>query len=250
MALNKFETEVKNKLNLREIHPSAQAWDRLDAMLSIAEKPKKKFPWLLIAASFIGFMFVGTMIYRSNNVFSITDETPSSTVTSSEVDMQNPNIQTPNVVVSSSEVEIQNQNLKNSSTIVTSNAVEMQNKTILVSKRNHEIVDIISKKSIIKNQSKEGVSITNQNQIAVNQKQQIVNQTSINQEVLSKNTDEILAMVKPKVTSKTSLNVNPASLLSQVDGEITTEFRENVFTKVSKNFQTVKVALADRNNTK
>ena len=108
---------------------------------------------------------------------------------------------------------------------------------------------------MIKNRSKERVSITNQNQITVNQNQEIANQTIVNQsstsqQVSTRNIDEILALVKPKVTSKTSLKVNPASLLSQVDIEVTTEFRENVFAKVSKNFQTVKVALAYRNNTK
>ena len=250
MALNKFETEVKNQLNSREIKPSNQAWDRLDVMLSITEKPKKKFPWLLIASSFIGFMFVGTLVYRSNNIFTVKEEKLNSTVTSRAVEMQNQKTQTPNVVVSSDAVVMQNQNLKTPSTIVTSSAVEIQNKTILVSKKNQEILNNISKTSIINNQSKESVSIINLNQIAVNQKQEISNQTSNNQEVLSKNTVEILALVKPKETTKTSLKVNPVSLLSQVDEEITTEFRENVFTKVSKSLQTVKVALADRNNSK
>jgi hypothetical protein len=262
MALNKFETEIKNQLNSREIQPSAQGWDRLDAMLSITEKPKKKFPWLLIAASFIGFMFVGTMVYRSNNVFTITDETSNSIVTSSAVEMQNQNMQTPNVVVSSSAVEMQNQNSQMPNVVVTSNSDEVQNNNNQSNSQIQNKINLVVTNKVVTNNSKkasndnhqltikEGVSITNQNQIAVNQKQEITNQTSSNQEVLSKNTDEILALVKPKVTSKTSLKVNPASLLSQVDGEVTTEFRENVFTKVSKNFQTVKVALTERNNTK
>jgi hypothetical protein len=244
MKPNKFETEIKNQLNSREIQPSAQAWDRLDAMLSIAEKPKKKFPWLLIAASFIGFMFVGTMIFKSNSI------------SSSPVEMPKATIQTPNVVVSSGVNEIQNS--KNSNGIATSIENEKQNKINLVD--NNKGVTYKSKKVFVLNNqpptknhqlsTKEGVSINNQNQITVNEKQEIVNQKIINQQVSTKNVDEILALVKPKVTSKTSLKINPASLLSQVDGEVTTEFRENVFTKVSKNFQTVKVALADRNNTK
>lgn len=42
MELNNFEQQAKEKLSNREIAPSAQAWDRLDAMLSVQEKPKKK----------------------------------------------------------------------------------------------------------------------------------------------------------------------------------------------------------------
>jgi len=36
--------------------------------------------------------------------------------------------------------------------------------------------------------------------------------------------------------------------LSQVDGELELSFREKVIAKVNKNYQTVKVALANRNN--
>ena len=33
---NKFEEDLRNKLNEREIVPSEKAWDRLDAMLAVA----------------------------------------------------------------------------------------------------------------------------------------------------------------------------------------------------------------------
>ena len=42
MALNNFEKQIQQKLNNREIKPSESSWDRLDAMLSMEEKPKKK----------------------------------------------------------------------------------------------------------------------------------------------------------------------------------------------------------------
>ncbi|MBC8645496.1 hypothetical protein H9W95_20250 [Flavobacterium lindanitolerans] len=54
MELNKLEQDFKKKLNERTIQPSEMSWDRLDAMLSVAEKkskPKKR-TWLYIAASF------------------------------------------------------------------------------------------------------------------------------------------------------------------------------------------------------
>ena len=47
--------------------------------------------------------------------------------------------------------------------------------------------------------------------------------------------------------SKTKIKVNPNTLLTQVDGELELSFREKVINKVNKNYQTVKVALANRN---
>ena len=58
MELNNLEKDFRNKLNQREIQPSEKAWDRLDAMLSVAEKKKPKRTWMYIAASFLGFLLV------------------------------------------------------------------------------------------------------------------------------------------------------------------------------------------------
>ena len=72
MEQNKLETQFKEKLNSREIKPKEMAWDRLNAMLSVAEpskgeqvqKPKHKFTWLYIAASFIGFLMISTVFFN------------------------------------------------------------------------------------------------------------------------------------------------------------------------------------------
>lgn len=46
---------------------------------------------------------------------------------------------------------------------------------------------------------------------------------------------------------KSAVHVNASNLLKQVDGELELSFREKVLNQVSKNYQTVKVALANRN---
>ena len=40
MAQNNIENQIREKLNSREIQPTEMAWDRLDAMLSVAEEKK------------------------------------------------------------------------------------------------------------------------------------------------------------------------------------------------------------------
>ena len=66
MEPNKIEEQFKELLNSRELQPSDKAWDRLDAMLSVAEekKTKRSFGWLYMAASIIGFLFVGRLFFR------------------------------------------------------------------------------------------------------------------------------------------------------------------------------------------
>src|SRR5690606_10462296 len=50
----------------RTIEPSDKAWDRLDAMLSVAEKKQTKRNWLWIAASLILFATIGSLFVRTS----------------------------------------------------------------------------------------------------------------------------------------------------------------------------------------
>ena len=60
-----IENQFKQKLNNREIKPSEVAWDKLNTMLTIAEKPKKSFGWLYIAASFVGLLLIATVFFAT-----------------------------------------------------------------------------------------------------------------------------------------------------------------------------------------
>ena len=74
----------------------------------------------------------------------------------------------------------------------------------------------------------------------------------IRKEVKAKSDESLLADLDHKVkesTNKTStVKVDAKSLLSQVDGEVEYSFREKMLQKINKNYQEVKVALANRNN--
>ena len=78
MEPNKIDNQIREKLNAREIQPSAQAWDRLDAMLTISEekKPKKGYGWFFVAASTLFFFGMGFFIFSSNEMQEINKSTP------------------------------------------------------------------------------------------------------------------------------------------------------------------------------
>ena len=64
MEPNKLESQFREKLSHREINPSGAAWDRLEAMLTVAEKPKRNYTFWYVAASIVGFLFVGTVFFN------------------------------------------------------------------------------------------------------------------------------------------------------------------------------------------
>ena len=252
MELNKnIENQIKNQLNSRLIEPSTQAWNRLEFMLGHVEKPKKKLPWLLIAASFIGFMFFGSLIFKLQ------------TVTLPVVEMQRVTTVSADAVTSSSADYFKNKNGITSIVGFKPRSIALQNNINLVINRNQKSATSSQKvasntsqlASNIQQESKSGVSINNQNQIISNYNQDIsnqivINQQTANQQMPTKNENEILASVKTKETAKTALKLNITALLAEVDGAVNNEYKENVFTKVAKNFQTLRITLSDRNNAK
>ncbi len=64
MAPIKFEENIREKLQEREIQPSEGAWKKLE--MQLGETPQQKKPtyfWMAIAASFIGMLLVGSWFF-------------------------------------------------------------------------------------------------------------------------------------------------------------------------------------------
>ena len=250
MGRNKVEIQMQEKLNTREIQPSAQAWDRLNAMLSVAEEKKTKHPFLSfqfigIAASILVLLTVGMYLFTQKN-------TP--------IEPQN------NVVVT----ETKKDSVKNPTNVIQA--------PITVQKQENKIAVALENKSTINNQQSQ---ITNQrvsinNQKTTNQKQSnpLINHDKpieylINSDVAvkdipkietkkqltignNKSDDFLLASLdntaNQSANKKSAVKVDAKSLLSQVDGEVEYTFREKVLHKMNKNYKEIKVALANRNN--
>ena len=211
MESNKFEKDFRDKLNLREIAPSENSWDRLDAMLAVAEKqqPKKSKDWFYIAASIIGFILIGSVF------FSLTEEL---------ID------------------------IKKSDVVIENKEIIKPTEEVLINK---EEVSVINQKS---------VATTNSNQKTKNNASEIKPALVINEEIQQeqlvsneKPTEEIIQKDIPVELFATTNIANPSvkvdakNLLSEVDGELELSFRERIVQKINKNYQNIKVALANRN---
>ncbi|MCU0351712.1 MAG: hypothetical protein MUF43_12945 [Flavobacterium sp.] len=134
MALNNIENQIKEKLNAREIQPSAPAWDRLDAMLSVSEtqQPKRNFTWLYIAASLLLFLGLGFFLLNSNET--VTIETAIPVVTNETTIEKVEENQMPTEIKSNTSEEavlVENSKLKNESIKINDeNHVDSKNQVI------------------------------------------------------------------------------------------------------------------------
>ena len=230
MEPNNFEKDFREKLNNRTIEPSDKAWDRLDAMLSITEnkKPKKKNKWLYIAASFVGFLLVGTFFFNQKEQ---TIKVTQSVVVEDNIKKESVvkpalnSVDSIKIVIASSE----------QTSVPNSNNKEINNNQKSNATLKNESNQVAESSIIIKN-NQEKQSIPNQNQISKNE--------NIDQLL---NNSEKAVVAENSAKQKSKVKINADNLLNQVDGELELSFREKVISKVNKNYQTVKVALANRN---
>ncbi len=244
MAQNKLENQIKEKLNSREIQPSAQAWDRLDAMLTVAEEKKTKrsffsYKFIGIAASVLVFVTLGMFFFTQKEVEKQSDR---------------------NVVTK--EVEKDTINDTNTKNVFPNHVKEQINEVVVSSEKpkiNIQQPRTNNKKSII-NQKTTAINqfIENQSQVVVNQNQV---QPQKDGEIAIKEKENLKTEIKPDeqlfksldkvalnaTTKKSALKVDAKSLLNQVDGELDLTFREKVINSINKNYKNVKVAVSNRN---
>lgn len=234
MEPSKLEKQIKEKLDSREIKPSEMAWDRLDTMLNGVEKPKRKWSWIYIAASFIGFVFIGTFFFKTYETNKIDLNLPL------VIEQKDPEISSEESGIIVGEAKVLNPVVKTKKQLVAQN-----NK-------------LKTPSNPLKNNNKEGLIINQSkgNNIVINSSDNKDYQSISRNKYVS--AEKLLAEVydtkfearaSDKIIEKTIkvISIDPNSLLSNVETELNQSFRESALEKLNKNYNAIKTVLANRN---
>jgi hypothetical protein len=228
MAPNKFENQIKKELSNRSIAPSAQAWDRLDAMLAVAENKTTKnsntvlYKWIGIAALI-------------TIVFSIVVWNTSQT---------NQNSTAPNQNI----VTTQKSSIEKYDSLPNAIPTKIEN---TVANPFFKVKRKIAYKTTTENIVQEHNSLSNTQQEIKNTPiaENNINTNTISTKTVTVDADELLLSVEQNHTKKTNYRVklNANTLLAHADKEVELTFREKMLQKINKNYQEVKVAIINRN---
>lgn len=231
MEQNKFEQQLKEKLEGRVIEPSAKSWDRLDAMLSVEEKPKKKsFLLYYVAASlFFAFGISFWFVNRDPN-----EVIPQNTIVTTEGEDSLESFEEQNSIENKVET---NDNLIEDIQI-NQNLVIVQNNVVKDSKREDKNVKILQESEVIALNENEEIQIRENNKLTYVSPEKLLASVENNQGSIT--------IANSSATKKT-VNVNANSLLSSVENEIKEEYRETTFDKLKRKFNETKSAVANRN---
>ena len=237
MEPNNFNKNIQQKFNSRKIEPSAQAWDRLDAMLTVAEEKKqpKKYFWLKIAASFLLFTGMGYVFFQQNQ--------------KSEI------LQPTNEVVISKETPTNEVENSDDSEIIISPETQHE-LAIATPKATNSVAKKVSKQndnSEYKSKLDTYLAVTEkQNEVIANNENKTQQKEQTNQKSTYNyvNPETLLAEVQGNKKSngntntyKSTLKVNPNDLLNSVETELDQSFKDKALTK----FKQAKSVFVNRN---
>ena len=238
MELNKLEQDFKQKLEQRTIQPTEMAWDRLDAMLSVAEKQKKKpgRKWMYIAASFLALLLVGTFFLNKEKQNIVTNVNNTVTETRSERGTTIDTAVKPSVI---------NEPFTEEEAVATTTSTSAGKASL------PSLKSAISKKSDISN-----TVVVTTNEKASSDIE--VTKIKLGPAKINVDAADLLASVDTPAANeamavsakakKQSVKVNPSSLLSSVEGELDDSFRGKVLQSVAKNYDKIKTSVASRNH--
>lgn len=225
MEPNKLEQEIKKKLDQRIIQPSDMAWDRLDAMLSVAEKKKPGRKWLYIAAGFIGFLLALTLFLKQ-------EETGGESITNEAV------------VTGKEQKEVDNAPLGNE-TIPAQAASALTEEAVAAGTNPAPAV----KKSVRQQTARKEAHTPKELDFVPAVKEEVIAATEIKaqQAEPGEEANTLLAEAHIENTKRPSVKVDAGSLLASVEGELDENFRTKVLQTVTKNYKAVRTSLATRN---
>ncbi len=265
MAPIKFEDNIREKLEGREIEPSGDAWKKLSERLDEKSKKKSNYTiWYAIAASIIGILIaVSVFSIRGDKINeNLTDFVD---VNTSERDV--PIEKVPNLVENISEENNKTTLIPEESNSITLNKKTNSGKEKTLPKKK----DVVFKNSEI--EASEAIAktieenqagkmsrvpeeiISNDDLIMDKRINELVAQVELRQQnneiVSAEEINTLLTNAEHKIQTGKILDskkIDPAALLGDVEFEMENSFREKVFTALGDGYDIIKTAVVNRNN--
>lgn len=260
MASYKLEDNIREKLEAREIKPSAEAWKKLEGKLD-AEQPKKKtVGWYYMAASFVGLLILGSLFFVGNN-----SEFQNEIVKQKNIENASeivPNNSRAEEVVSA---ETDSEKVETSENKKKSNREANSNILKTLPQKKSEIDKKVDKTKMLATVKNEEIQQPQplENSFQKNEEDKLFN-NKVDEVVatvkkLQENNIEITAMEVEKLLNNarrdiqtqqilSSPKVDATALLQNVEWELEKSFRDKVFDALGDGFRKIRTAVIERND--
>ena len=259
MAPIKFEEHVKEKLDGREIKPSAGSWDKLNSRLDKNEKSSATRWWIPAVAAVAVLLLASIFFVKQQGQVS---ENPVIVDTPKEENLQKPQKEAqPETQLASEENKEQSVQKKDKVAakpeIFKTKTEPADQRVAGNDKKVEETLEVISQKAEIFETDFESPVIADESSEDLQKKIQDVLIKISEEEKASGNftdaeVDALLAEAATEISRERDLyksgSVNAAELLADVEYEVDESFRKEVFDFLKEEFLKAKTAVATRND--
>ncbi|QYA25440.1 hypothetical protein G3I01_07935 [Gramella sp. MT6] len=260
MAPIKFEEHVKEKLDEREIQPSAGSWDKLSSRLDESEKSSGRKLWISAIAAVVVLLIASTLFIdqQQQNTFPVVSNPAEE---ANDVNKNKISVNEPVQVASEEKAEKRVQEDKRSE-IMDPGPVEKEQKVAesTTLKKAEKLEEDISKSSserqLVEPISIEPAVIVENSSTELSAKvqevlQKIKNEQEQSGDLTNAEVDALLAEAAIEISNQRNLYsenaVSADALLADVEYEVDQSFRKEVFDFLKEEFLKAKTAVATRN---
>lgn len=271
MAPIKLEDNIREKLESRELKPSADAWKKLETRLETKQPKRKTVTWYYIAASFVGLLILSSVFFNRNTV-EVKNEVVKENV-ENKIEQESkviPENRKTEVVASedNGEDELKKTTLKTKSE-QKSNSIQLKNPSPKKSEIDKKMrTEAIAKSSEVNKQSTQQIekpiaSNTSSKDLIKTEEDRLIDAkveevvASVkqlqdnNSEITSAEVDVLLKNARREIQTQRILKnpkVDATALLQDVEGEMEKSFRDKVFDALGDGFNKIRTAVTERNN--
>jgi len=274
MAPIKFEENIREKLQERELQPSKESWEKLALQLEhTTPKRKVTFFWYAIAASLIAVLVIGSLIFRTLGGASEIGNDLVEEIQNNNNEEKNLNevihIEAPSEdiaqeeIVDKKETKLNNEEAIVATTTTTKNTIK-EPLELLEDDFTPEKEDVavamhrdVQKKEIISPLLKtEGTTIEEGSFLDKKVEDVVANVLSLQKDngtVSMEEIDGLLAKAQREIENQKIRNsitgkVDATALLVGVELELEQSFRDKVFDALGNGFEKIRTSVAERNN--
>ncbi|RXJ44534.1 hypothetical protein [Gelidibacter gilvus] len=251
MEQMKWEDNIKETLEKRTIKPTHKSWDALASKLDASDrnKSKKIYWWMGMAASVAAILFTATVFFNGNGN---EIQAPVIVDTQEQIDDQLIPMEKLPVEIQIAEAQQADESPEQiDKTTTNKELVKKQNDLTPTIKQNSSVAKI--EKEII-----EPLDTNLQNEILEDKKvteivAQIQDLKSKGQTITDADIDALLVQAQKEIRYQTmtqggTLIVDANALLQDVEADLQQSFRNKIFEALKNSYETVKTAVAERNN--
>lgn len=267
MAPIKFEENLREKLQERELQPRSEAWDKLAARLDqqMPQRKKNPFLWMAMAASFVGIILITSLLVQSdrgtseiviedtlknglNQDFVQKEKTKGGGTIASEVKIEQNSIEkeTPPsdvVLIAKEEKAKPGQAVKMNPKLITNEgtitgdevAISAMEETARTEPLQSELGNTFIDKKV-------GEVVAEVQQMQERNKAVTLYEIDV---LLAKAQRDI---TNQRILSSSAQKIDAKALLQDVEMELEQGFREKVFQALGKEFNRIRTAVSERNN--